>query len=177
LRRAEPLHSRPKLDPFSEKAIKQANPAAGDFLNMKEVRKQAANAKALPSQESLYRNYTLNQRVDRNTPFIAKTIWQANGGEVSEWGDTPVYAGLDLSSTADLTAFVPIAWVDDAWETKPTFWLPEGGLAEKSRADRVPYDLWETQKASSRPRQASQSSTSLLLIGCSIFASRTTSRR
>ena len=24
----------------------------------------------------------------------------------------------------------------------PTFWLPSDGLAEKSRADRVPYDLW-----------------------------------
>jgi phage terminase large subunit-like protein len=112
---------------------------------MKEVKKQASNAKALPSQESLYRNYTLNQRVDRNVPFIAKTIWQANGGEVSDWADVPVYAGLDLSSTADLTAFVPIANVDGAWETKPTFWLPEGGLVEKSRADRVPYDLWHSQ--------------------------------
>jgi phage terminase large subunit-like protein len=133
------------LDPFSEEAIKQANPAYGDFLNPKEVLKQAENAKALPSQESLYRNYTLNQRVDRNTPFIAKTIWQANGGELSDWSDAPVYAGLDLSSTADLTAFVPITHVNDAWETKPTFWLPESGLAEKSRADRVPYDLWHSQ--------------------------------
>lgn len=133
------------LDPFSIEAIKQANPAAGDFLNMKEVRKQAANAKALPSQESLYRNYTLNQRVDRNTPFIAKSVWQANGGETSDWGDAPVYAGLDLSSTSDLTAFTPIAFVNEGWETKPTFWLPEEGLREKARADRVPYDVWHDQ--------------------------------
>jgi phage terminase large subunit-like protein len=133
------------LDPFSDKAIKQANPAVGDFLNLKEVQKQAANAKALPSQESLYRNYTLNQRVDRNSPFISKTIWQANGGEVSDWGDAAVYAGLDLSSVHDLTAFAPIAHIDGAWETRPTFWLPEEGLREKSRADRVPYDLWANQ--------------------------------
>ena len=135
----------PELDPFSEEAIKQANPAFGDFLNATEVRKQAANAKALPSQESLYRNYTLNQRVDRNTPFISKTVWQANGEEVSEWGDAPVYSGLDLSAVHDLTAHVPIAWIEDAWETKPTFWLPKVGLAEKSRADRAPYDVWESQ--------------------------------
>lgn len=132
----------PDLDPFSDEAIKQANPAFGDFLNAKEVRKQAANAKAIPSQESLYRNYTLNQRVDVNTPFISRAIWQANGGAVSEWDQAPVFAGLDLSSSADLTAFVPIAWMDDAWEVKPTFWLPKEGLAEKSRADRVPYDQW-----------------------------------
>jgi phage terminase large subunit-like protein len=135
----------PLLDPFSDEAIRQANPAVGDFLSAKEVRKQAENARALPSQESLYRNYTLNQRVDRNSPFISRTVWQANGGAVSDWGDVEVYAGLDLSAVHDLTAFVPIAWIDDAWEVKPTFWLPGEGLAEKSRADRVPYDLWASQ--------------------------------
>jgi phage terminase large subunit-like protein len=41
-----------------------------------------------------------------------------------------------------LTAFVPIAWIKDAWEVKPIFWLPEEGLREKSRSDRVPYDMW-----------------------------------
>jgi phage terminase large subunit-like protein len=131
-----------ELDPFGEEAIKQANPAFGDFLNPVEVRAMAEDARRMPSRESEYRNLVLNQRVDRNTPFIAKTTWQANGGKVSEWGDAAVYAGLDLSSTSDLTAFAPIAWADDAWEVKPTFWLPEGGLREKSRADRVPYDVW-----------------------------------
>lgn len=131
------------LDPFSDEAIRAANPAVGDFLNEKEVRKQAENARALPSQEGLYRNYTLNQRVDKNTPFISKTIWQANGGEVSEdWGQSTVYAGLDLSSTSDLTAFAAVAWINDAWEVKPIFWLPKQGLAEKSRTDRTPYDVW-----------------------------------
>lgn len=133
----------PDLDPFSDEAIKQANPAVGDFLNFKEVRKQAQNAKAIPSQESLYRNYTLNQRVDRNTPFISRAIWQANGGEVTEdWADAEIWAGLDLASTSDLTAFVPIAHIEGAWEVKPIFWLPAEGLREKSRADRVPYDVW-----------------------------------
>jgi len=32
--------------------------------------------------------------------------------------------------------------VSDAGDVHPTFWLPAEGLAEKSRADRVPYDLW-----------------------------------
>jgi hypothetical protein len=44
------------LDPFSDEAIRQANPAYGDFLNAAEVRKQAENARRMPSQESLYRN-------------------------------------------------------------------------------------------------------------------------
>jgi phage terminase large subunit-like protein len=136
----------PTADPFDEKTIRQANPAFGDFLNATEVLAMAEDARRMPSRENEYRNLVLNQRVDRNSPFISKAIWQANGEAPSDdWGDADVYAGLDLSAVHDLTAFVPIAWVNDAWETKPTFWLPGEGLAEKSRADRVPYDLWAQQ--------------------------------
>lgn len=102
----------------------------------------AEDARNMPSRQSEYENLVLNRRVDRNNPFVSRAIWSANGCETSEWGDAPVYAGLDLSSTADLTAFVPIAHVDGVWETKPTFWLPGQGLDVKSRADRVPYDQW-----------------------------------
>lgn len=134
------------LDPFSLKALRQANPALGDFLNEKEILKQAANAKALPSQESLYRNYTLNQRVDRQSPFISRSVWQSCSRAASDdWGRAEVYSGLDLSATNDLTAHVSIAFIDEAWETKPTFWLPNEGLREKSRADRVPYDQWNRE--------------------------------
>jgi phage terminase large subunit-like protein len=133
----------PDLDPFSEKAIKQANPAFGDFLNATEVLAMAEDARRMPSREAEYRNLVLNQRVDRNMPFVSRSIWQANGGEISDsWAGAEVYAGLDLSSVHDLTAFVPIAWINDAWEVRPTFWLPADGLREKSRADRVPYDVW-----------------------------------
>jgi phage terminase large subunit-like protein len=135
----------PADDPFAEATIRKANPAFGDFLNATEVLAMAEDARRMPSRESEFRNLILNQRVDRNSPFISKVVWQDNGGEVSDWDDAPVYAGLDLSSVHDLTAFVPIAWIDDAWEVKPTFWLPSEGLVEKSRTDRVPYDLWASQ--------------------------------
>ncbi len=134
----------PNADPFAEETIKQANPAFGDFLNAKEVMAMAQDAKRMPSRENEYRNLILNQRIDVNSPFVSKALWQQNGGAVGEWDDAPIYAGLDLSATADLTAFVPMAWIEDAWEVKPTFWLPREGLAEKSRTDRVPYDQWAT---------------------------------
>jgi phage terminase large subunit-like protein len=134
-----------EADPFDVETIKQANPAFGDFQSADEVKAMAEDARRMPSRENEYRNLILNQRVDRTTPFVSKTIWQANGGEVSDWGDVPVYAGLDLSAVHDLTAFVPIAWIEDAWEVKPTFWLPGEGLLEKSRTDRVPYDVWASQ--------------------------------
>jgi phage terminase large subunit-like protein len=136
----------PDVDPFSEKAIRQANPAFGDFQNAKETLAMAEDARRMPSREPEFRNLILNQRVEMNSPFISKSVWAACGGNVSkDWGDVEVFAGLDLSSTSDLTAFVPIAGIDGNWEVKPTFWLPSEGLREKSRSDRVPYDLWHDQ--------------------------------
>jgi phage terminase large subunit-like protein len=130
-------------EPFSVKTLKACNPAWGDFLNDKEVIRTMEAAKALPSQESSYRNLHLNQRIDQTTPFITKTVWQSCAAPVtSDWGDAEVYSGLDLSATSDLTAHVPIAAIDGVWETKPTFWLPGEGLREKARTDRVPYDIW-----------------------------------
>lgn len=133
-------------DPFDEATIRQANPAFGDFQDAVQTLAMAEDARRMPSRENEYRNLILNQRVDRNSPFISKAIWSQNGGDVSQdWGQTPVYAGLDLSSTADLTAFVPIANIEGEWQTKPTFWLPGDGLEVKSRADRVPYDQWASE--------------------------------
>jgi phage terminase large subunit-like protein len=135
----------PDLDPFSEKAIRQANPAFGDFLNATEVLAMAEDARRMPSREGEYRNLVLNQRVDMNSPFISKSVWDSCGGALHDWSNEPVYSGLDLSSVHDLTAHVPICWIEDAWEVKPTFWLPGEGLREKSRSDRVQYDVWHAQ--------------------------------
>ena len=111
----------PLLDPFSDEALRQANPAAGDFLSIKELRRQAENARRMPSQEALYRNYTLNQRVDVSSPFISRAVWKACGGAVvPDFAGLPVFAGLDLSSVSDLTAFVAMAPVDEVWHVRPT---------------------------------------------------------
>ena len=131
------------LDPFSEEAIKAANPAYGDFQNAKEVLAMAEDARRMPSREAQYRNLVLNQRVDVSSPFVSQRVWEGCGGAVMpSFAGRPVYGGLDLSFVSDLTAFVAVAPVDGIWHVKPTFWLPGVNLADKARADRVPYDIW-----------------------------------
>lgn len=133
-------------DPFSEEAIKAANPAFGDFQNSSEVLAMAEDARRMPSREAEYRNLVLNQRVEATSPFVSRTVWQANGGPVAEdFEGVPVYGALDLSEVKDLTALVLIAKIEGVWHVKPTFWLPEQGLTERARQDRVPYDLWHRE--------------------------------
>lgn len=134
------------LDPFSEEAIRAANPHFDVFMNKEEVLRQANDAKRMPSAEAGYRNLILNQRVEARSPFVTRTIWQENGDEPEEFGrHSEVFGGLDLSSVSDLTALVLTAKQGDGFGVKSTFWLPEVGLAEKARGDRVPYDLWHQQ--------------------------------
>lgn len=132
-------------DPFAEATIRKANPAFGDFLNAREVLAMAADAKRMPSREAEYRNLVLNQRVEASSPFVSRAVWQSCGAPVADLRGVPVYAGLDLSAVNDLTALVLVGRVDGVWHVRPTFWLPEDGLAVKSRADRVPYDVWRKE--------------------------------
>ena len=137
------------LDPFSDEAIRAANPAFDEFMNQDEVRKMAQNAKRMPAREADYRNLVLNQRVQRRNLFVSHAVWSLNGKpRRSSLEGLKVYGGLDLSSTKDLTALVLIGQDPEAnndWFIEPTFWLPEDGIREKSKEDRVPYDLWHEQ--------------------------------
>src|SRR6266581_4087916 len=129
-------------DPFDRKTIAKANPALGDFLNEKEVMAMAESARRMPSREAQYRNLILNQRVESSNPFVSRSVWQTCGAEAKDVRNIPVYAGLDLSSVNDLTAYVKIGLVDLVWQVHPTFWLPSEGLRENSRLDHVPYNMW-----------------------------------
>jgi phage terminase large subunit-like protein len=53
-----------------------------------------------------------------------------------------VFGGLDLSEVNDLTALVLTTVRNGNYSVKCHFWLPEEGLAERARQDRVPYDVW-----------------------------------
>lgn len=126
-------------DPFSEEAIRCANPHFDVFMNRDEVRRQAEKARRMPSTEASYRNLILNQRVEARSPFVSRDVWRSNGADPGPLAGRRVYGGLDLSSVNDLTALV---LVDDTGGVHPTFWLPEEGLSDRSAQDRVPYDLW-----------------------------------
>lgn len=135
-----------ECDLLDAKAWKAANPAMGKFRDADDVRRQAEEANRMPSAESKFRNLILNQRVEARSPFVSRNVWMSCGGEAAPWQGREVFAGLDLSSTTDLTALVLI-WKDDdaVWQTHSFFWTPETGLVDRAKRDRVPYDVWADQ--------------------------------
>jgi phage terminase large subunit-like protein len=128
---------------MDEDAWRAANPALGVFRSLDDMRDFAERAVRMPASENTFRWLYLNQRIEASSPFVSKSVWAGCGDPVIEsFKGKPVYAGLDLSETSDLTALVLIAAHEGKWHVRPVFWLPEEGLLERSRRDRVEYDLW-----------------------------------
>jgi phage terminase large subunit-like protein len=100
----------------------------------------------MPTKENAFRNLILNQRVAAEARFMEPSAWKFCGAEPIIPAGHPVWAGLDLGSTRDLTALV-IARHDistDIWHVKPTVWVP-GDLRARADEDGVPYEVWEKQ--------------------------------
>lgn len=132
-------------DLMDESAWRAANPALGLFRSVDDLAEQAKKALRMPSAENTFRNLCLNQRVSTYSPFISREVWQTCGGQVLDFGDSPVWSGLDLSARTDLTALVLVARIAGVWHVRPHFWTPESGLADRAKRDRAPYDVWAKQ--------------------------------
>ena len=130
-----------------EAAWLAANPALGVFRSRADLAEQAARAVRLPSDENTFRNLGLNQRVTVHSPFIARGIWQANGGEPDDRAfiEGDVFGGLDLSQTTDLTALVLRAKWQGQIHVKAFFWMAGDLVDDRTRLDRAPYSTWAKQ--------------------------------
>lgn len=130
-------------DVLSEDAWKAANPAYDYFMNKEELKHLAEKAHALPTEESTFRNLNLNQRVVSGDVFVPLTVWRnCNAKPQPLREDIPIYGGLDLSGTTDLTSLVLIQEIDGVWQVHPYFWSPRETLEPRSRRDKAPYTTW-----------------------------------
>jgi phage terminase large subunit-like protein len=135
-----------ELDPFSEEAIRAANPGYDVFMNKQEVLDMAAAAKRMSGREAEYRNLILNQRVDvtEAAQFVTRETWLMNDKPPRDLHYCRVFGGLDLSSVGDLTVFVLAGYdpFEADWSVIVHAWLPTRGLDERAAGDRELYRRW-----------------------------------
>jgi phage terminase large subunit-like protein len=134
-------------DAWDEAVWHACNPALGDFRSLDELRRFAEQAKRIPAREATFRALYLNQRVDAAQRFIGSADWDACAGDLStvdKLRGRPCFAGLDLSSTTDLTALA-LYFPEDDGALLMWFWLPGDHLDDKENRDHVPYALWRQQ--------------------------------
>jgi phage terminase large subunit-like protein len=129
-----------------EKVWHAANPALGDFRSLEEMRIAAQRAKAIPAQQNTFRRLYLNQWTEQDERWLDLATWDLCKGAVDldSLEGRECYAGLDLASTRDVTAFV-LVFPDGegGYDVLPHFWVPADTMADRVKRDRVPYDQWE----------------------------------
>lgn len=140
-------------DPFSDESCwLKANPSLqdADLPGMKYIREQVVEAKGMPSKEAIVRRLNFCQWTDAESPWISGEIWRSVQREF-DWRDLRgrrAYAGLDLSSTTDLTGMVFLVEPEESgepWLLVPFAWLPDVDLQRKADTDRVPYIQWRAE--------------------------------
>lgn len=140
------LYTAPEdCDLGDRKAWQAANPAMGLFRSERDIEEQAKQAERMPTSEAKFRVLFLNQRVNMVAAFVSPSVWKlgnaAPDDEVFLAG--PVYGGLDLSATTDLTAFILTSRdAGGVLHVRPYFWMPQDSVIEAAKRDRAPYDVW-----------------------------------
>ena len=140
-------------DPFQDESCwLKANPSLqdADLPGMKYIREQVVEAKGMPSKEAIVRRLNFCQWTDAESPWISGEVWRGVQREF-DWRDLRgrrAYAGLDLSSTTDLTGMVFLVEPnepDEPWLLVPFAWLPDVDLQRKADTDRVPFIQWRAE--------------------------------
>jgi phage terminase large subunit-like protein len=127
----------------------KSNPSLqdADLPGVKYLREQVTEARGMPSKEAMVRRLNFCEWTGAESPWLSADVWKSAAREY-DWRQLRgrrAYAGLDLSSTTDLTALVFMVepLLDgEPWMLVPFVWLPEDGLQRKAEHDRVPYVQW-----------------------------------
>lgn len=138
-----------ELDIYDEKLWFRCNPSLGKTIKLSSVRREAREAKLSEAKERLFRWLRLNQWIaTKSVGWIPLTIY-----DKTQWNGDPetlvgkkCFAGVDLSTTTDLTAVVllfPPQEGLDVWVKLPMAWRPKDTVIEAEKRDHVPYRKWE----------------------------------
>lgn len=137
-------------DPFEDEScwlkanpsLQEANLPGVDYL-----RQQVLEARGLPSKQAIVRRLNFCQWTQSEAPWLSPTVWMpaARSFGLQQFAGRRAYAGLDLSSTTDLTALTVLiepAEAGEPWHLLPLAWVPEQNLEQRERDDKVPYLQW-----------------------------------
>ena len=126
---------------INEDAWYKANPALGVIKSLKDLREKVERAKANPIElvNLLCKDFNIRQ----NGLNAWLTFDELNNERIyTDWKDTYCIAGVDLSSTTDLTCATLLGVKNREIRIKQMYWIPANMLEKKVKDDRIPYDKW-----------------------------------
>ena len=125
----------------NESSWYKANPALGVIKSLKDLREKVDRAKANPIElvNLLCKDFNIRQ----NGLNAWLSFDDLNNERIySDWKDTYCIAGVDLSSTTDLTCATLLGVKNKEIRVKQMYWIPSNSLEKKVIDDKIPYDKW-----------------------------------
>lgn len=128
----------------------KANPLLGNGLALEGIEKEFVKALNQPSKIRNFKTKNLNMWVDQQFSWIFNEDWTKNKVDeipMDRFTKYGAYAGLDLSTTTDLSAYAILSEPDELGERYLKIWLfcPKDTIEKRSKEDRVPYQYWADQ--------------------------------
>lgn len=128
----------------------KVNPSLGYTVDIERLRDAYREAKQNPADEITFKWLRMNMWVSSTTAWIPDAIYMRGNEpiDMDALEGRDCYAGLDLSSTGDITALVlmfPPKDMTEKYIVLPFFWVPEDTIPRRVKANSVPYDVWEKQ--------------------------------
>lgn len=128
----------------------KVNPSLGYTVDIERLRDAYREAKQNPVDEVTFKWLRCNMWVSSTVAWIPDAIYMRGNEsiEAASLEGRDCYAGLDLSSTGDITALVlifPPRDENEKYVLLPYFWIPEETIPRRVKANSVPYDIWEKQ--------------------------------
>lgn len=123
----------------------KAQPNLGITVKEDYYEREFRRAVESPSYQNTFRRLLLNQWTEQVTRWLDMDKWHLNNGyvDVNALNGSTCYAGMDLSTTTDLTSVVlAFPLEDQSFALLPKFWIPEDNLHRLMDRDKVPYDAW-----------------------------------
>ena len=124
---------------------RKAHPGLGVSVKEDYFAAECAKAQAMPAYENTFRRLLLNQWTENDVRWLPMDAWDACGQDLPDLTGATCYAGLDLSTTTDITALVLAFPIAGTVHLMPFFWVPGESILKRSKKDRVPYDVWQRQ--------------------------------
>ena len=128
----------------------KVNPSLGYTVDIERLRDAYREAKQNPADEITFKWLRCNMWVSSTVAWIPDAIYMRGNEpmEMDALAGRDCYAGLDLSSTGDITALVlifPPRDEEEKYVLLPYSWIPEETIPRRVKANSVPYDIWEKQ--------------------------------
>ena len=129
----------------------KANPNLNISVKLDDLQGKGKNAKETPAQLNAFLRKHLNLWTESVTRWISSDKWDVCSLDYTETNlkGRLCYAGLDLSTTTDISALVllfPPIEEDEKYKILCRFWIPADNIQDRVRKDKVPYDVWARQK-------------------------------